>query len=229
MKQEVGAIVQARMSSQRFPGKVLYEVAGKPMLQYLLERLERCTSLDAIVVATSTEDSDTPIADYCGEHGVSCYRGSLSNVAERFVGVLERYQFDSFVRVNGDSPLLDQSLIDKAVEIHLNGNYEIVTNVLKRTYPKGQSVEVFRGDTFQRGYGMMHEDKDLEHVTRFFYSNSESFRIHAFAHEENLNSMQLSVDTRHDMKNFAMILSKMERPHWEYTLEDILRIHRHLM
>ena len=99
---KIGTIVQARMSSQRFPNKVLYEVAGKPLLQYLLERLEHCNCLDAIVVATSVDDSDTPIAEYCQQHSMACYRGPLANVAGRFNQVLDIYQFDGFVRVNGD-------------------------------------------------------------------------------------------------------------------------------
>lgn len=228
MKAKIGAIIQARMSSQRFPNKVLHKVAGKPMLQYLLERLEHCSCLDAIVVATSTEKSDTPVVNYCKKRGVACYRGSLFNVAERFKEVLDRYQLNSFVRVTGDSPLLDQHLIEKAINIFLKGDFEIVTNALKRTYPKGQSIEVFRADTFRHGYELMREDEDLEHVTKFFYDHPENFRIHNFTLAQNFNDIQLSVDTQQDMNTFATIVSKMDRPHWEYALEDILQIYHGL-
>ena len=214
------------MSSQRFPNKVLYRVAGKPMLQYLLERLEHCNCLDAIVVATSVEDSDTPIVDYCAQHSVAFYRGSLSNVAGRFKEALDVYQFDCFVRVTGDSPLLDQRLIEKGVSIFLSGDLDLVTNVLPRTYPKGQSVEVLRTSTYQRTYPRMQEAEDLEHVTRFFHKHPEGFRIHNFAWAENLNDIQLSVDTWQEMDSFATIVTKMTRHHWEYTLEDIIQIYR---
>jgi len=225
MKGKIGAIVQARMSSWRFPNKVLYEIAGKPLLQYLLERLEHCHCLDAIVVATSMQSSDTPVAEYCMKRGVGCHRGPLSNVAARFKEVLDEYQFDGFVRVSGDSPLLDQKLIDKAVGIFLRGDVDIVTNVLRRTYPRGQSVEVLRADTFGTVYESMREDEDLEHVTRFFYNHPENFRIHSFALAENLNWIQLSVDTRQDMETFAAIVSRMRGPHWEYGLEEIIEIY----
>jgi len=226
MKWIIGAIVQARMSSQRFPNKVLYKVAGKPIMEYLLERLEHCSCLDAIVIATSREDSDTPIVDYCSAHGIACYRGPLFNVAGRFKEVLNNYQFDGFVRVTGDSPLLDQQLIENGVDIFHKGDFDLVTNILLRTYPKGQSVEVLRTSTYRRAYDRMEEAEDLEHVTRFFYKHPENFKIHNFALAENLNKIQLSVDTRQEMDTFEAIISKMHRPHWKYGLEEIIQIYK---
>ncbi len=226
---KIGAIVQARMSSKRFPRKILHEVAGKPLLQYLLGRLEHCDCLDKIVVGTSVDSSDTPIADYCQQNRIACYRGSLSNVASRFIEILEIYQFDVFVRVNGDSPLLDQRLIEKGTGILLNGNFDLVTNIYPRTYPKGQSVEIFPANAYRKAYDCMHEAEDLEHVTKYFYKNSEHFRIYNFALEENLSGIQLSVDTWQDVDRYAKILSRMSRPHWEYTLEGILQIYHSLV
>jgi spore coat polysaccharide biosynthesis protein SpsF len=225
----IGAIVQARMSSQRLPNKVLCKVAGKPLLEYLLERLRHCNCLDTIVVATSVDDSDAPIAEYCRQQSVLCYRGPLANVADRFNQVLDMYQFDVFVRVTGDSPLLDQRLVDKGVGIFLKGDFDLVTNGLPCTYPKGQSVEVLRTTTYQRAYGLMQEAEDLEHVTMFFYKHQDDFRIQNFALDKNLNDIRLCVDTWQDIDNYATIVSKMTRPHWEYALDDILQIYQELI
>jgi spore coat polysaccharide biosynthesis protein SpsF len=225
---EIGAIIQARMSSQRLPNKVLHEVAGKPVLQYLLERLYHCDCLDKIVVATSVDDSDTPIADFCQRENVDFYRGPLADVAGRFDEVLGKYGFDAFIRVNGDSPLLDQRLVEKGVDLFLGGNYDLVTNVLPRTYPKGQSVEVLSTATYRKTYPRMQEAEEKEHVTLYFHKHPEEFRIKNFALPENLNHIQLSVDTWQDMNNFVTIVSKMTRSHWEYKLEDILGIYRSL-
>jgi len=225
----MGAIVQARMSSQRFPKKVLFEVAGKPMLQYLLERLNHCNYLDPIVVATSVDDSDSPIAKHCELHGVACHRGSLTNVAGRFKEVLDIYEFDSFVRINGDSPLLDQRLIEKGVNVFIAGDFDIVTNAQERTYPKGQTVEILRADTFRYGYELMQAEDEFEHVTPYFYKHLDDFKIHNFALSQNLNGIQLSVDTEQDMDTFAAIVSRMKRVHWEYTLDDILGIYDSLL
>ena len=222
---KVGAIVQARMSSQRFPGKVLYKVAGKPMIQYLLERLTHCSSLDTVILATSTEESERPLIGFCKEYGVACYQGPLSNVALRFKELLALYQLDIFVRLSGDSPLLDQHLVDKAVTFFLREDYDLVTNILLRTYPKGQSVEVLRTDTFMHTYAVLREDEDFEHVTRYFYRNRSDFRIFNFESGKDLEGITLSVDTPYDMSVFSNIISVMDRPHWEYTFEEVLQIY----
>jgi spore coat polysaccharide biosynthesis protein SpsF len=224
----IGAIVQARTGSSRFPNKVLHPVDGKSMLQYLLERLQRSPSLDTIIVATSTGAPDAAIADFCRQYGTDCYRGSLDNVAERFHQVLNVYHFDAFVRVSADSPLLDQRLIDKATGIFSNGDFDIVTNVMPPSYPKGQSVEVLRTTAYRQAYPKMREAEDLEHVTRYFYKHSEDFRIHNFSRPDNLNGIKLSVDTRQDMDRFSAIISRMIRPHWEYSLEEILELYHSL-
>jgi len=228
MKTKTGAIVQARMSSSRFPGKVLHIVSGKPMLLYLLERLKRCTSLDMIVVATSSDNTDTVIAELCGQLDLPCFRGSLTDVAGRFKDATAEYQLDAFVRVNGDSPLLDQNLIDKAVNIFLDSDCDLVTNLMPATYPKGQSIEVLRSKTYRQAYDSFKEDDEREHVTPYFYKHTEDFRIYNFSYKQNINDIKLCVDTPADMDMFAAIISNMDKPHTEYSLEDILRIYHEL-
>lgn len=224
-RMKIGAIVQARMSSQRLPGKVLHRVGGKPMLQYLLERLEHCRSLDRMVVATSTDESDDPIAAFCEAYGVDCFRGSLTDVAGRFKAVLDRYPFEGFVRVNGDSPLFDQSLVDRGVDIFRRGNHEIVTNLWPRTFPSGQTVEILKAETFRLGYSQMQEPEDLEHITQFFYKNADRFRICNFTAVADYNGLHLSIDTERDMKAFAEAVSNMVGPHWQYGLAEVVRLY----
>ncbi|HWC76191.1 MAG TPA: NTP transferase domain-containing protein [Blastocatellia bacterium] len=221
----IAAIVQARMSSQRLPGKVLHAVCGKPMLQYLVERLERSSTLSEIVVATSTCESDQPIAEFCSRTGVNCFRGPLEDVAGRFNQVIEALELDAFVRVNGDSPLLDQRLIDSAVSIFREGEFEIVTNVLERTFPRGQSVEVVGADVFCSAFRRMADSEDLEHVTKFFYRNRDAYRILNFTSGRDLNGIHLSVDTANDMMRFGEMVAAMERPHWDYGFEELVALH----
>jgi len=221
---KAGAIIQARMSSKRFPGKVLYKVEGKPMLQYLLEGLRRSKHLGDIVVATSTADSDTPIEDYCNSVGAYCVRGSLENVAGRFVEVLKKFRFQTFVRLNGDSPVLDYHIVDKAVSIFSAGRYDLVTNVAERSFPKGQSVEVIRTRTFLDTYPEISADHDREHVTAYFYTHQKDFSVCNFVSGKEYGDIQLSVDTREDMIKFKEIITSMSKPHWEYSYEEILSL-----
>ncbi len=221
-----GIIVQARMGSKRLPGKVLYPVAGKPMLQYLLERLEHCGGVDKVVVATSSDQSDDPIFEFCQQYGAACYRGSLLNVAARFKELLDIYQFDTFVRISGDSPFLDAKLIELGLEIFCRDNFDLVTNVMPRSYPKGQSVEIVRGIAFKAAYPLMQTEEELEHVTKYFYSHRADFYIFNFAAPQAYGDIQLSVDNRQDMELFAAIVGMMNRPHWQYGLEDVLGLYR---
>jgi spore coat polysaccharide biosynthesis protein SpsF (cytidylyltransferase family) len=147
-------------------------------------------------------------------------------VAGRFNEVVDAYHFDGFVRVNGDSPLLDQQLIDKAVEIFLRGDLDIVTNVLPRTYPLGQSVEVLRSHTFRGAYKLMKENEDLEHVTRFFYMNRKDYRIFNFALQRNFSDIRLCVDTEQDMNTFASIIARMNKAHWQHGLSELLSLYQ---
>ena len=222
----IGIIVQARMSSSRFQGKVLYEVGGKPVLEYLLERLARCHYANEIVVATSTEDNDDAIEAFCQKKRVDCYRGPLTNVAQRFKEVLNKYQFDGFVRVSADSPLLDPWLVDKLVRIFQGHYFDLVTNVSERTFPRGQSVEVLRSGTFRKTFELMARSSWQEHVTRYYYDKPNSFKIFNVTSSENYSSLQLSVDTKEDAEKFASIVSGMTRPHWEYNLQEILKLYR---
>ena len=217
-------IVQARMSSQRLPNKVLTMVNGKPLLQYLLERLTHCSSIDQIVVATSEDKSDDPIAVFCHEYGVLCYRGPLQNVAKRFYMALEKFNLDAFVRVCCDSPMLDQKLIDQGVKL-FNGEYDIVTNISPRSYPVGQSVEVIRTSTFEKVYEKMSRPDHFEHVTKYFYENSDEFRIKNFSNDKDISSYRLVVDTTEDLKRIEKIIGSMTRPHTEYSFDDFIELY----
>lgn len=222
----VFAVVQARMSSKRFPGKVLEKVNGKALLGYLLERLRPCR-VDGMVVATSADKSDDAVESYCRENQVSCYRGDLENVASRFAEVIRGYGLDAFVRVNGDSPLIDGRLIDEAAAIFQKNESEIVTNIQRRSFPKGQSVEVFRAASFLENFPLIALPEDREHVTSFFYKNAGRFRIHNFSAPSDYSSFNLSIDTPEDLKAFAGCVEWMNgKPYAEYGWQEILEIYK---
>ena len=222
---KIYAIVQARMSSQRFPGKVLYKVNGIPLIAFLLERVNRCYGIDKVVIATSTDKSDDPINGYCITNAVTCYRGSLNNVSERFRNIVTDNSIDAFVRLSGDSPLIDQGIVDEAVSLFRDNDYDIVTNVLPRTFPKGQSVEVLRSSVFLKAFPEMKKEKYCEHVTTYFYDNKKNYKIYNFVSGKDVENIQLSVDTEDDMKMFEQIVSRMDRPQWQYNWEEVLSLY----
>ena len=218
----IGIIVQARMSSQRLPGKVLRDLGGKPMLLYTLERVALARGADGVIVATSDEASDDPIAAFCADHGIPCFRGSLTDCAGRFLAAADAHGFDAFVRVCGDSPLTDPAVISTAVELFRDGEYDVVTNTFPRSFPVGVSVEVVRTESFRRTHVRMTDPLDRENVTRYYYQHPEEFRIKNFSAPQNNSTAQLAVDTPEDWERFVRIVQQMERPHITYHYEEIL-------
>jgi spore coat polysaccharide biosynthesis protein SpsF (cytidylyltransferase family) len=208
------------MSSQRLPGKVLALLAGRPILDWLLERLEHAQTLDAIVVATSDEDEDDSVAVFAAARGVACHRGPLADVAGRVIGAARANGLDAIVRVNGDSPLLDQHLIDRGVELLAESGADLVTNVRPRTFPPGQSVEVVLTDALERAHAQDSSDEDREHVTGPLYDGR--FRVVRFEAEPPRTEPAFTVDTPADLERIEAIMRAMDRPHHEYTWEDLL-------
>ena len=135
----VGAVVQARMGSLRLPAKTLMPLAGRPALDWLLERLEHSEELDGAIVATSDTDADDAIAAHCAELAIACYRGSLDDVGARVLAAARAAGFEIVARVNGDSPLLDQRLIDRGVRLLRSSGADIASNVRPRTFPPGRA------------------------------------------------------------------------------------------
>ena len=215
------AIVQARANSARLPGKVLRQVVGRPIVAYLIERLRHASGLDDVVLATSDEGSDDALAAVATKEGYRCYRGPLDNVAKRLLGAARAAGADAFVRLSGDSPLLDANLVSRAVALYREGDAEIVSNVLVRTYPKGQSVEVIDTETLAQALTQF-SDSDREHVTTYFYRHLDRYRIVGFQSERSLAHMQLSVDEPEDLERFERIVAHMQRPHWTYGLDEVL-------
>src|SRR5260221_236269 len=173
----VGAVIQARFSSQRLPGKVLRALCGKPLLAHLVDRLRRSAVLDTIAVATSTEPSDDAVAAFCASAGIACERGALDDVLGRIQAAARALQLDGIVRVSGDSPLLDPSLVRQTVKLFRRGGWDLVTNVQVRSFPKGQSVEVIAAEALDRVAVKAGAPAEREHVTPYFYAHPELFRI----------------------------------------------------
>lgn len=218
----INAIIQARMSSTRLPGKTMRSVAGRPLIQFLLERLAHCDGLDGLLIATSDDPSDERIAEYCAQNGLPCYRGPRDDVAGRFRQATDAYPCDAFVRLCADSPLLDPRLIDRAVKVFRRRRFDVVTNVQTRTFPRGQSVEVVRCDAFRIACDRMNEPADREHVTRYFYRRPDEFRIRNIDSGRDWSGIRMAVDDAQSLALFEAVLGSMHRPHWQYPIEKLV-------
>jgi spore coat polysaccharide biosynthesis protein SpsF len=197
----VRVFIQARMSSQRFPGKVLAPFRGKPLIANVIGQVTRAISAEAVVVATSGEAADDPLSAYVREMGLAVFRGPLENVFRRFQLCLEAYPCTWFIRICGDSPLLSSGLL-QAVMTHRPGlDVDLITNVYPRTFPQGQSVEMLRAETFGAIRADLLTAEEQEHVTQYYYNNPDRFRIlNLDSGNAELGKMSFVIDTIEDLR-----------------------------
>ena len=218
----IAVIIQARMGSNRLPNKVLKKINDKPLLEYLIEQIQRKNDGLPIIIATSKNKSDREIINYCKKNNISYYKGSLNNVASRFLNISEINNLDYFIRICADSPLFDGNLIRKSIEL-LDNELDLITNIFPRTFPKGQSVEIIKSDTFKSVFLEFFKESHFEHVTNYFYENIDNFKIKRLMNNTSMKHINLAVDTEEDFKKIKNIICQMDKPHYEYNLEDLIK------
>ena len=202
------AIMQARMSSTRFPGKVLKEVNGTPLLAYEIARLARSKTIDKLVVATTMEPEDAAIVALCDKLGVDSFRGSLEDVLSRYVECAKKYpEYDVIVRVTGDCPLIDPEVVDKVVTFFCDGEFDYVSNVEagNETYPDGMDSEVFSRTALMAAGEKATLTSEHEHVTPYIRNHPE-FRRGGVRAEGDTSAYRLTVDNPEDFEVVSFLI-----------------------
>jgi len=203
----VVAVVQARMTSSRLPGKVLADIGGQPALGLLLARLRAARELDALVVATSDDVSDDPVAVAAGADGVPVIRGPLEDVLERYRRAATG---DAIVRITGDCPLVDPQIVDYAVGVWKHGGYGYVANCLDpRTFPDGLDVEVLARDALETAAEEATDPADREHVTPFVRAHPGRFQQAALDLEPPFPDIRITLDTAEDLALIRQLVSDL--------------------
>ena len=177
------AIIEARMGSSRLPGKIMLPAAGQPCLAHLFERLGRAESVDEVVLATTVKPCDVVLADFAKREGVSHYRGSEDDVLGRVYEAAKVFGADTIVEVTSDCPLCDPGIVDRAVGVFRQGGYDYVSNVIKRTYPRGMDTQVFSFQALERAHLDSRDEADREHVSLYMYEHPEIFKLQNFTAE----------------------------------------------
>ena len=216
------AILQARMSSTRLPGKVMAPILGQPMIGRQIERLRRADGISRILVATSTREDDDVLAGYCHGLEVEVYRGELSDVLERFHGALVAAgRPEHFLRLTADCPLTEPAVIDLCIVRHLESGADYTSNTAGATFPKGLDVEVCRTEVLDAAWWQASSAYDREHVTPFIYTRPNRFRIERVTRDPPLR-FRWTVDTQEDFA-FAYDVYAALYPHKpDFGIDDIL-------
>ena len=205
----VVAILQARMTSTRLPGKVLAELAGEPLLTHELRRLERCAMVDEVVVATTTNTTDDPVARLAERHGIRVHRGSEHDVLGRFVGAARDAKADVVVRVTADCPLLDAAVVDRVV-VALDPGVDYASNIAKRTFPVGLDAEALFTDVLERAHRLARSPEAREHVTWLIREEQPDLFLHASVTDAVDNSdLRWTVDTQADLDHVRRLYEEL--------------------
>jgi spore coat polysaccharide biosynthesis protein SpsF len=220
------AILQARASSRRLPGKVLKPILGRPMLALQLERVGRARRIDRLLVATSLDPSDDPIVAFCGEVGVGCFRGSLDDVLDRFYQAAVPQKPASVVRLTGDCPLADPAVIDRLIELHVARGDDYTSNTLTRTFPDGLDAEVMRFSCLEAAWREAELPSEREHVTPFIYHHPERFKLGGLSQAHDLSHWRWVVDEPADLAFIGRIYDALYPTKPAFTTADVLRLLR---
>ena len=213
---KVLAIVQARMGSNRLPGKVMKALDGHPMIYHTVTRLQKARYVDEVILATSNKEGDTPLADYITELGFKVFRGDEENVLERYKLASDLYGGDIIIRVTGDCPLLDPIVVDHVITRFMIMNQDYIRLDVPNTFIRGFDVEVFSKEALDRAYKLV-TDSDLsedeqagmytEHVTYYMYTHPQIFKVGYVKGDMPVDAdYNLSVDTLDDFNRASKFI-----------------------
>ncbi|WP_390129273.1 aminotransferase class III-fold pyridoxal phosphate-dependent enzyme [Synechococcus sp. HIMB2401] len=220
------AIVQARTTSSRLPGKVLLPIGKKPMILYQLERLQRCNQIDRLVLATSVHSSDDNLANLVRAAGFSVFRGDLEDVLERFRACVALERAETVVRLTGDCPLSDPALIDELVEQFSDGGWDYLANCAdeqKLSVPDGFDAEVFRAELLERAAREAALPSEREHVTPWFRSAGAGLRWGHYRHQPVRSYFRVTVDDQVDLDVVRELVAALEPQDPEFGVDAVVK------
>jgi len=220
------AVIQARMSSSRLPGKVLLPLADGPMIERQVERTARASTLDRIVVATSSDPGDDQLADVLTRAGIEVIRGPLEDVLARYQQAIETYRPDVVVRMTADCPLISPTIIDHVVQAFHASDADYVSNTMQPTYPDGLDVEVVTADAVQKAAATFTDPHEREHVTLGIYRRPEHFAIKNVIDPTGRDNSHLrwTVDTPEDYHFAQAVYANLYASNPAFEYDDILAL-----
>ncbi len=224
---QVLGVLQARVSSSRLPGKVLRPLLGQPMIARQIERLHRARTLDALVLATSTDPSDDALARWAEEAGVPVYRGSLDDVLDRFVCAARPYAPRHVTRLTGDCPLADPAVIERVVARHLESGADYTSNTIEPTWPDGLDVEVMTMAALETAAREASAQYQREHVTQLIVRQPGRFRLENVRADNDLSALRWTVDEPADFELVEAIYAALYPSNPAFGTADILAFLQH--
>jgi len=223
-----GIIIQARMGSQRLPGKVMKPLAGEPALYRILERLSNCKTIDEIIVATTNNPEDSQIVSLAKDFGVKFYRGSNEDVLLRFYQSATEFSLDVIIRITADCPFIDSEIIDRMLikfnKLNTNRKHcEYLSNIARRKFPRGLDVEIFSYSVLEKINKMAKNPYDREHVTTYIRNNPKEFKTARYTPLVDNSKYRWTLDEKDDYEFISRVYEGLYYQNPKFRYKDILK------
>lgn len=226
----VSAIIEARMTSTRLPGKVMMTAGGNALLQYQLQRLSACDLIDTLIVATPSSEANTTIWDFCQRMNVKCIRGPEDDVLSRVLQAAIETRTDVIVECTADCPIIDPEIVDLCAGYFIAGDWHFVGNDHPHTWPRGMDCRVFRTSTLAQVNELVKGDERevywREHVSPFIYDRDDTpYKCLNLTAPDDCTypDLNLSVDTREDLRRVTHVIEALHPINPLFTVKDALQ------
>lgn len=220
------AIIQARVGATRLPGKTLADIAGKPLLAHVIQRVRASRTVSEIVVATTTAPEDRAVLDLAVQYGVKVYAGSRDDVLDRFYQAAKLVSAEVIVRITADDPFKDPQVLDKIAQYFIDHpELDYASNTIEPTYPEGLDIEVFSFAALETAWREARLPSEREHVTPYIWKNPDKFKVANIKHDEDLSHLRWTIDYKEDLCFAREVYARLYHGQ-VFLMEDILALLR---
>lgn len=217
------AFIQARMSSTRFPGKVLETIEGLPVIVYMARRAARARLINGLTVVTSTDASDDALQMVLEAHGIAVFRGDLNDVLARFGAAAEATNAQEIVRLTGDCPLIDPGILDRVIQLRRDMAVDYASNIDPPSFPDGLDCEVFSRDALKCALREARQAREREHVTLWMRSDAAGLRRANLRSVIDASALRLTVDYPDDLAVVRELVAALPAD-GDFDYYDLLRV-----
>ena len=220
----ISAIIQARIGSTRLPKKVFAEIAGKPLLWHVVNRLKKSRYLDSVSIATTVNENDDVIEQWASDNKVTCFRGSEENVLKRYYEAAKYFNSHIIIRITADDPFKDYEIMDRVIEKFISDKADFACNNNPPSFPEGLDIEVFSFEAIEKAFFNAETDFEREHVTQYFYKNQDLFKISTVENDTNLSHLRWTIDEDKDLEMARKVYEKLYQENHTFRMDDILKL-----
>lgn len=234
VQKDIVAIIQARMSSTRLPGKVLRMIENKPMLHHVINQVIHSKFIKDVIIVTTTMSQDDLIVKYCKKNNIKYFRGSSTDLLDRYYKCAKKFKIDPIVRITSDCPLIDPKVIDKAIAKFSKGSFDYVANNLEKfngkwdnspcNFPQGMTIEISSFKALEQAWKCAKKPSEREHVFPYIQFNPKLFRVSNFKYRKDLSFIRCTVDRLDDLKFVIELFKRFSRNKKVIEIKDIVKI-----